>query len=109
MTTNGATVKVLGTTDKIGTCDCCERTDLKKTVMLDLGNGLVHFGVGCAARALKMDEKDVRKAASSADRETKAAAKKATRAANMAAFEEKLRARQEACRRARLGGKHIAC
>lgn len=37
--------------DSVNTCDCCGRTDLKATVLMqsDLGE-LVHFGQICAAR-----------------------------------------------------------
>jgi hypothetical protein len=37
--------------DSVTTCDCCGRTDLKATVLMqsDLGE-LVHFGQICAAR-----------------------------------------------------------
>jgi hypothetical protein len=37
--------------DSVTTCDCCGRTDLKATVLMqsDLGD-LVHFGQVCAAR-----------------------------------------------------------
>lgn len=37
--------------DSVTTCDCCGRTDLKATVLMqsDLGE-LVHFGQVCAAR-----------------------------------------------------------
>lgn len=39
------------TDDSITTCDCCGRTNLKATVLMqsDLGD-LVHFGRTCAAR-----------------------------------------------------------
>jgi hypothetical protein len=45
------------------TCDCCERTGLKKTVKLVNPAGrVVWFGVGCAARAMGCEPMVVRKA-----------------------------------------------
>jgi hypothetical protein len=37
--------------DSVATCDCCGRTDLKATVLMQSNLGeLVHFGQVCAAR-----------------------------------------------------------
>lgn len=46
------TIKIIGTTDTVGTCDCCGRTDLKKTVVLDRDGSRSFFGTACAARAM---------------------------------------------------------
>ncbi len=49
------------------TCDCCERTGLKKTVKLVNPDGrVVWFGVGCAARAMGCKLVVVQKARSEA-------------------------------------------
>ena len=46
-------IKFLGTSDEVSTCDCCGRKDLKSTVALSIDDGeAVYFGVTCAARAL---------------------------------------------------------
>lgn len=49
MTTN---YKAIGTDDAVNTCDCCGKTNLKATVLMeDLNTGaLVHFGSVCATR-----------------------------------------------------------
>jgi hypothetical protein len=46
--------------DSVTTCDCCGRTDLKATVLMqsDLGE-LVHFGQVCAARNSGKTRKEV--------------------------------------------------
>jgi hypothetical protein len=73
------TVRFLGTTDDVTTCECCGRQDLKSTVALDLDGDSgqpTYYGVVCAARALKMDAKSVKSAARKAD-EDKARAERA--------------------------------
>lgn len=49
-----ATVKVLGVTDEVTSCECCGKRNLKRTVALDLNGETVHYGVDCAARALNV-------------------------------------------------------
>ena len=46
--------------DSVTTCDCCGRSDLKATVLMqsDLGE-LVHFGQVCAARNSSKTRKEV--------------------------------------------------
>ena len=55
------TLKFLGTTDTVVTCECCGRTNLKKTVALDDGFGVRYYGTACAARALGKTTKAVKK------------------------------------------------
>ena len=49
--------KILGITDDVTTCDCCGKTNLKKTVVLDNGSETVFYGVDCAATALRGTKK----------------------------------------------------
>ena len=42
--------KVLGKNDDVTTCECCGKSSLKFTVVLDNGSGEVHYGRDCAAR-----------------------------------------------------------
>lgn len=52
------TFKILGINDDVTTCECCGKVNLKKTVVLSMnGEGEVHYGVNCAARALRGSEK----------------------------------------------------
>jgi hypothetical protein len=73
--------RIYGTTDQVHVCDCCQREGLKKTVKIDVGNGIAHYGTGCAARALREPEATVRKIAKAADDAAHEAAQKARAAA----------------------------
>ena len=44
--------KMLGVSDEVTTCECCGKTNLKRTVVLQSDAGQVHYGVDCAAKAL---------------------------------------------------------
>jgi hypothetical protein len=64
----------IGTTDERTTCDCCGRSDLKKTVVLkDVEGDFVFFGSVCGARALGWAVKDFNGAAKKADDDAKRA------------------------------------
>ena len=44
-------MKALYIDDTVDTCDCCGKTDLKKTVAMQLDDGgIVHYGSVCAGR-----------------------------------------------------------
>lgn len=74
-------VKFLGNSDDVTTCECCGRKNLKSTVALSINDGeAVYFGVTCAARALAMEAKLVRRASKAAD-EAKYQAEKTARQA----------------------------
>jgi hypothetical protein len=49
--------KILGVDDSITSCDCCGKSNLKKTVALDAEGEIVYYGVNCAARALGFTDK----------------------------------------------------
>jgi hypothetical protein len=53
-----ANFKILGISDDVTGCDCCGKSNLKKTVALDHEGAVVHYGVDCAARALTGSKKD---------------------------------------------------
>lgn len=74
--------KFLGTDDSVTTCDCCGRKNLKHTVGLESNadGHVVHYGVSCAASALKWSTEEIRDANKSAD-DAKAAAERANRKA----------------------------
>lgn len=44
--------RILGINDDVTTCECCGRAGLKKTVVLESDEKIVHFGSDCAANAL---------------------------------------------------------
>jgi hypothetical protein len=82
--------KVLGTTDEVTECEHCGRVDLKGTIILGYldadGNveSTTYFGAVCGARAAGWTTKDIRKAATAADRAAAEVAR-AERAAKAAA------------------------
>ena len=46
-------VKMLGINDEVTTCECCGKTNLKKTVVLSIDGAQVHYGTQCASRAFR--------------------------------------------------------
>lgn len=50
-------MRILGITADVTTCECCGRTNLKKTVALETDGRQVHFGVDCAALAMRGSKK----------------------------------------------------
>lgn len=47
-------MRVLGINDEVTTCECCGRSELKCTVVLETTNGgMVHYGRQCAVKAIK--------------------------------------------------------
>lgn len=46
------TAKLLGIDESVTRCDCCGRSNLKLTVVLDVGGEVVHYGRDCAGAAL---------------------------------------------------------
>lgn len=79
-----STYRIIGITDTVGTCDCCGRTDLKRTVILDRDGATVYFGTQCAARHLSIAAIDVKRQAMSVDRQRANEASKARYAAQSA-------------------------
>ena len=77
---------ILGITDDITTCDCCGKTNLKRTVALDRDGDTVYFGVDCAARAMRRPATTVRKVARAAQSEREYAATRRARCAKTLAW-----------------------
>jgi hypothetical protein len=54
--------RILGSTNDVTTCECCGRTDLKKTVALDDYEGnIIYLGETCAAKAMEMKVNEFKK------------------------------------------------
>lgn len=51
--------KVIGISDEVTTCECCGRTNLKRTVVISDGDGEVYYGTECAARAMNLSKAKV--------------------------------------------------
>ena len=63
-------MKILGINDDVTTCECCGRTGLKKTVVIETSEtGIVHYGSNCAARKLGRTKTQVERTAETRDRE----------------------------------------
>lgn len=72
-------VKFLGINDEQTVCDCCGKTNLKKTVVMDVDGAVVRYGVNCAARTLKQTGKAIERTAGAAEYENKLTAAGYTR------------------------------
>lgn len=52
--------KALGTDDSITNCDCCGKSGLKFTVIIELNNGdIAHYGQVCARRNTGKDQRTI--------------------------------------------------
>lgn len=52
--------KALGTDDSVTTCDCCGKSNLKFTVIIELDSGdVVHYGQVCARRNTGKDQRTI--------------------------------------------------
>lgn len=62
-------IVILGTTDSVTTCDCCGKTNLKRTVVIDdpTAGGARYYGTTCAAKAHAIEASEIRRAAKQAD------------------------------------------
>jgi len=70
-------MKVLGINNEVTTCECCGRTNLKRTVVLATAGGEVRYGTECAAKAMKCGKKEV-------EQQVRAAAEESARQAQAA-------------------------
>ena len=74
------THKIIGTTQDITDCECCGRTNLKKTVIVAVldadGNtdSIAYYGTVCAAKATKRTVKQITDEVSAADAARRATA-----------------------------------
>jgi len=51
-------MRVLGINDDVTTCECCGKTGLKCTVVIERESGEVHYGRQCAAKLLMGNKKN---------------------------------------------------
>jgi hypothetical protein len=79
----------LGTTDEVTTCDCCGKSNLKKTVVIrDFeGSEELYYGVTCAAKALNVGIKEVKAGTAAADKAKEEAARQVKEEADRARTE----------------------
>lgn len=48
---------ILGIDDSINTCDCCGKSKLKSTVIVEVNSEIFHYGSTCASRNTGLDVK----------------------------------------------------
>lgn len=53
---------ILGIDDSVNTCDCCGKTNLKSTVIVDIDGDILHYGSVCATRHTGMASKEIKRA-----------------------------------------------
>lgn len=51
--------KIIGTDDAVNTCDCCGKTNLKSTVIVEVDGELLHYGAVCATRHTGLNSKEI--------------------------------------------------
>lgn len=81
-------VKILGWTDEINTCEHCGRTNLKGTLVLEVGEGnVVHYGSVCGVRVYHQGRASAAKEEQRLAHELEKMARDAERQKLQAAFE----------------------
>jgi len=71
--------KILGTDDAVNTCDCCGKTNLKATVIVEVDGEILHYGSVCATRHTGLNSKEIKVAIQTEVDGRKLAAQKAYR------------------------------
>ena len=71
--------KILGTDDAVNTCDCCGKTNLKATVVVEVNGEILHYGSVCATRHTGLNSKEIKAAIKTEVDGRKMAAQKAYR------------------------------
>jgi len=71
--------KILGTDDAVNTCDCCGKTNLKATVIVEVNGEILHYGSVCATRHTGLNSKEIKVAIQTEVDGRKLAAQKAYR------------------------------
>ena len=54
--------KILGTNDAVNSCDCCGKSNLKSTVIVDVDGEILHYGSTCATRHTGLNAKEIKQA-----------------------------------------------
>lgn len=56
------TIKILGTDDSVNACDCCGKSDLKSTVIVEVNGEILHYGSTCATRHTGLSAPEIKRA-----------------------------------------------
>lgn len=55
------TITILGINDAIHNCDCCGKSNLKSTVIVDVDGSIFHYGSSCATKNTGLTSKIINK------------------------------------------------
>lgn len=68
--------KILGTDDAVHTCDCCGKSNLKSTVVVEVNGEILNYGSVCATRHTGLTSREITSAIRTRQDGQKAAARK---------------------------------
>ena len=54
--------KILGTDDSVNSCECCGKSGLKYTVVVEINGEIMHYGSTCATKHTGMKSGQIKKA-----------------------------------------------
>lgn len=54
-------IRILGIDDAVNTCDCCGKTGLKHTVLVESLGEVYHYGSVCATKHTGLTEKEIKR------------------------------------------------
>jgi hypothetical protein len=54
--------KILGVDDSVNSCECCGKSNLKSTVIVEINGSVFHYGSVCATRHTGMNDKELKHA-----------------------------------------------
>jgi hypothetical protein len=54
-------MKILGTDDSVNSCDCCGKSGLKHTVIVEVNGEILHYGSTCATRHTGLKSGQIKK------------------------------------------------
>lgn len=54
--------KILGVDDSVNSCECCGKSNLKSTVIVEIDGSVFHYGSVCATRHTGMNDKELKHA-----------------------------------------------
>lgn len=69
-------IKILGTDDSVNNCDCCGKSGLKNTVVVEVDGEIMHYGSTCATKHTGMKSSQIKKAIDGVHQDKVDAAKK---------------------------------
>ncbi len=53
-------LKVLGIDDAVNTCECCGKSNLKSTVVVEINGSIFHYGSVCATKHTGLTKQEIK-------------------------------------------------